>query len=156
MVSMSCVVAKELSEKQVDGVILVMTAYTKPYTPRENSRVFDVKFRGWPQEPPPALLDLVHWACERINPTGGFFAYQSLPKALFTVAAERLRRDAIAHRYHLGVLQRGAFVPVDPRLLLAGDAWLQVFADGRDADGHNLHVLDREMDGYVPALSRTQ
>jgi hypothetical protein len=151
---------KNLDKTQVDGVKFVMTGYTKPYTSlrHEKSRIFSAKFRNWPPEISdyPALLDLVHWSCERINPTGGFFAYQRLPKALFTVAAERLRQDAIAGKYRLGVLHGGKFTPLDPRLLFAGDSWVRIFREGRAPSGHDLFVLDREMDPYVPALSRPQ
>jgi hypothetical protein len=120
---------------------------------REKGRVFD-DLSTWPPEISgyAALLDLVHWTCERLNPSSTFLAYQRLPWPLFVAAALQLRRDALAGKFTLGIFYDGQFMPLDPAFWFTG--WLGSFESGRTPEGADIFVLDRKLDVYLPQLSR--
>jgi hypothetical protein len=125
---------------------------------REQGRVFDSKFCDWPPEISeyPALLDVVHWAAERVS-RGNFLAYEPMPRAVFSLAAERLRQDALAGKLTLGVFQCGEFTAVNPGPLLAGDEWERVFEDCRTPEGRNIFLtMDQRLDSYIVQLSLLQ
>jgi hypothetical protein len=125
---------------------------------REKGRVFDSKFCEWPPEISeyPALLDVVHWVAERVAP-GNFLAYQPMPRDVFSLAAERLRKDALAGKLTLGVFQCGKFTAVNPGPLLVGEGWERVFEDCRTPEGRNIFLMmDQILGSYIVQLSRLQ
>jgi hypothetical protein len=122
---------------------------------RDYNRIFDTGFAGWPDNPEgyTFLGDLVHEACHWLFPE--FQAFHKLPRSLFSMTAEQLRRDAIARRIVVGSFEGGEFVAINQDLLLA-HSWQLLFRCCRlpsaGLDAANLFVRDQELDSYVSFL----